>query len=86
MNVGLGTGATESTFAIQQPSDAATEDEDLTLRSATEGMAEDKGGEKKSSKQEAEAEEKEKRPSKRPDLKAITKVHVVLCHSSPLPS
>ncbi|AQK98389.1 Histone-lysine N-methyltransferase H3 lysine-9 specific SUVH4 [Zea mays] len=33
-----------------------------------------KGGKKKSSKQEAEAEEKEKRPSKRPDLKAITKV------------
>ncbi|AQK98400.1 Histone-lysine N-methyltransferase H3 lysine-9 specific SUVH4 [Zea mays] len=32
-----------------------------------------KGGKKKSSKQEAEAEEKEKRPSKRPDLKAITK-------------
>ncbi|XP_020397917.1 histone-lysine N-methyltransferase, H3 lysine-9 specific SUVH4 isoform X1 [Zea mays] len=33
-----------------------------------------KGGKKKSSKQEAEAEEKEKRPSKRPDLKAITKM------------
>ncbi|XP_066315708.1 histone-lysine N-methyltransferase, H3 lysine-9 specific SUVH4-like [Miscanthus floridulus] len=33
-----------------------------------------KGGKKKSSKQDAEAEEKEKRPSKRPDLKAITKM------------
>ncbi|XP_062207959.1 histone-lysine N-methyltransferase, H3 lysine-9 specific SUVH4-like isoform X4 [Phragmites australis] len=33
-----------------------------------------KGGKNKGSKQDAEVEEKEKRPSKRPDLKAITKM------------